>query len=272
MSPRPAASRLIDTPAQPTACFLVIGNEILSGRTQDTNTLVLARALNTRGIRLEEVRILPDQRQRIIENIVSCRAAYDLVFTSGGIGPTHDDITSACVAEAFGVPLHRHEETFEKLKALFDDGTFRGAFNEARQRMAWIPEGATPIENAVSSAPGFALGNVYVMAGVPHIFQAMVTWLLPRLPKAPPLKSRSWYARGVYEGDLAAGLTELQNRFPTVDLGSYPFEPNETTHLDRGVALVAKSYDPNDLEEAGDALRTLLQEIGGAPQPGEPEL
>ncbi|QDH15650.1 competence/damage-inducible protein A [Oecophyllibacter saccharovorans] len=258
------------SPTPPRACFLAIGNELLSGRTEDANTPVLARALNTRGLRLEEVRILPDIRARLVESIVTCRAAYDLVFTSGGIGPTHDDITAACVAEAFGVPLVRHEDSFRKLEKLFADGTFHGDFNAARQRMAWLPEGATPIENSVSTAPGFALGNVYVMAGVPRIFRAMLDWLLPRLPSATPLCSQAWHAFDVYEGDFAAPLTRLQQDFPTLDLGSYPFEPDATPRNERGVTLVAKGYDAGAVRKAGAALRDLLGRTGRQVTKGEP--
>ncbi|MUG79142.1 competence/damage-inducible protein A [Bombella sp. ESL0380] len=245
-----------------TACFLVIGNEILSGRTQDANIRVLAQALNGRGIRLLEVRVIPDIPEHIITTINDCRARFDLLFTSGGIGPTHDDITAACVAEAFGVPLTCHEESFHQLKALFP----AGEFNKARQRMAWLPKGATPIENSVSTAPGFSLGNVHVMAGVPRIFQAMVGWLMPRLEGGAPLTSASWYSYNVYEGDLAEALTAIQHDFPTLDIGSYPFDEGQK----RGVALVAKGYDAEAVTLAGAALRTLLASLGFTPLEGDP--
>ncbi|MXV44073.1 competence/damage-inducible protein A [Saccharibacter sp. 17.LH.SD] len=246
------------------ACFVVIGNEILSGRTQETNTQVLAHALNNQGIRLAEVRIIPDQREIIITTVSECRARFDFVFTSGGIGPTHDDITTSCIAEAFGVGLVCHEESFQKLKALFKPD----AFNETRQRMAWLPEGASPIENSVSTAPGFSLGNVHVMAGVPRIFAAMVQWLVPQLSSGSPLISRTWYAENLYEGEIAQGLTLLQSEFPTIDLGSYPFE-RQGRH---GVALVAKGYDATQVENAGNALQKLIAGTDLLPIEGEPAL
>lgn len=245
-----------------TACFLVIGNEILSGRTQDANIQVLAHALNGRGIRLMEVRVIPDIAERIITTVNDCRARFDLVFTSGGIGPTHDDITAACVAEAFNVPLKCHEESFRALEVLFPPGEF----NKARQRMAWLPEGATPISNSVSTAPGFSLGNVHVMAGVPRIFQAMTEWLAPQLEAGVPLTSASWYSYDVYEGDLAEKLTAIQQEFSMLDIGSYPFENGSG----RGVALVAKGYDSEAVIRAGSALEALLQELGFTPEEGDP--
>lgn len=246
-----------------TACFLVIGNEILSGRTQDTNTRVLAHLLNTQGIQLSEVRIIPDISSRIVNTLNDCRARFDMVFTSGGIGPTHDDITAECVAEAFGVPLRCHQESFHALEKLFAPGTF----NSARQKMAWFPEQATPITNTISTAPGFSIGNVYVMAGVPSIFQAMATWLIPQLASDTPLSACSWHAFNLYEGDLAEGLTSLQERFNTLDLGSYPFQRQNK----RGVALVAKGYDASLVKQAGKAIQSLLNELGVTPIHGEPQ-
>lgn len=248
--------------ASRTACFLVIGNEILSGRTQDANVRVLAQALNHQGIRLVEVRVIPDIPAHIITTVNECRARFDLLFTSGGIGPTHDDITAACIAEAFNVPLICHEESFRQLEALFP----AGSFNKARQRMAWLPQGSTPIKNSVSTAPGFSLGNVHVMAGVPRIFQAMVSWLIPQLEAGSPLSSVSWYSYNVYEGDLAEPLTALQHDYPMLDIGSYPFDAGPK----RGVALVAKGYDDQAVSHAGAALKHLLQSLGFTPLEGDP--
>lgn len=245
-----------------TACFLIIGNEILSGRTQDSNLHVLAQALNQQGIRLLEARVIPDIRSHIINTVNECRSRFDFIFTSGGIGPTHDDITASAVAEAFNVPLICHEESFKALEALFPPGEF----NQARQRMAWLPQAATPIKNSVSTAPGFSLGNVHVMAGVPHIFQAMVKWLVPQLEAGIPLSSQSWYSYDVYEGDLAAQLTQLQERFPTLDLGSYPFGRGQK----RGVALLAKGYDSTAVSKAGAALKALLETLGYLAIEGDP--
>ncbi|MXV36122.1 MULTISPECIES: molybdopterin-binding protein [unclassified Saccharibacter] len=245
-----------------TACFLVIGNEVLSGRTRDSNTQTLAHALNAQGITLSEVRVIPDIPQRIIDAVTECRARFDMVFTSGGIGPTHDDITTACIAEAFGVALRCHQESYDALHALFP----AEAFNQARQKMAWLPEGSTPIKNTVSTAPGFSIGNVHVMAGVPSIFRAMVQWLVPQLEAGAPLTMCSWHAFNVYEGTFAEALTTLQGDFKTIDLGSYPFARGDK----HGVALVAKGYDSHAVQEAGRALKSLLTQIGVTPISGEP--
>ncbi len=248
---------------QKTACFLVIGNEILSGRTQDANTRVLAQALNEQGIRLMEVRVIPDIEERIIRTLRECSATFDIVFTSGGIGPTHDDITAECVATAMRAPLVRHEESFRLLEAAL--GADR--FNAARQRMAYLPEGATPILNTVSVAPGFSIGNVHVMAGVPSIFAAMVAWLVPQLEKGAPLVSASWHAVGLKEGEFADDLATLQKNFPTIDLGSYPYHRPEGVS---GVALVAKGYDAAVVEKAALALHDLIMAHGREPLAGEP--
>lgn len=244
-----------------TACFLIIGNEILSGRTQDVNLRTLAHGLNQRGIPLKEVRILPDQKEIIVKTIIECRAAFDLVFTSGGIGPTHDDITIECVAEAFNLPLVKHEETFKALEECLP----KGAFNEAQQRMAYFPQTATPIYNHISKAPGFSIGNLHVMAGVPEIFKAMVTWLMPNLPASSPLISKAWYSFDLLEGTLAAPLKELQENFSHCDIGSYPFQKNDR----HGVTLIAKGYHPSEVEQAGEALAHLIKNLGFSPIEGE---
>lgn len=248
---------------QKTACFLVIGNEILSGRTQDANTRVLAQALNEQGIRLMEVRVIPDIEERIIRTLRECSATFDIVFTSGGIGPTHDDITAECVASAMGAPLVRHEESFRLLEAAL--GADR--FNAARQRMAYLPEGSTPILNTISVAPGFSIGNVHVMAGVPSIFAAMVAWLVPQLEKGAPLVSASWHTVGLKEGEFADDLATLQKNFPTIDLGSYPYHRPEGSS---GVALVAKGYDAAVVEKAARSLHDLIMAHGREPIAGEP--
>lgn len=247
-----------------TAGLVVIGNEILSGRTRDANTQYLANALNTCGLRLLEVRIIPDDEARIVSTLTESRDGFDIVFTSGGIGPTHDDITAACVARAFGVALVRHEPSFQALAAHFGVEHF----NAARQRMAWLPEGATPIPNAVSVAPGFRIGNVHVLAGVPKIFAAMVDAIVPTLPRGPALAMTRWHAHGLREGDLAAGLQAIQDRFPSLDLGSYPYD---RPGPGKGVVLVAKGYDAAQAEQAGQALHALIVTQGQTPIPGEPE-
>lgn len=245
------------------ACFLIIGNEILSGRTREANLAVLAGALNARGIRLLEARVIPDIEQHIIDTVNECRAKFDVVFTSGGIGPTHDDITAECVARAFGRRLVAHEESFRALEAYFG----KERFNAARQRMAMMPEGARPIINGVSLAPGFSIGNVHVMAGVPSIFAGMVAWLVPQLEGGAPLAMLGWHAAGLGEGDFADDLRTLQERFPNVDLGSYPYQADSATH---GVALVAKGYDETAVKAAAQALHDLIMAHGREPVAGDP--
>lgn len=246
----------------PTACLLIIGNEILSGRTQDANIRFLATGLGEIGIALDEVRVIPDRAPRIISAVSECRARFDHVFTTGGIGPTHDDITAACVAEAIGVPLEIHEESFRAL----EDYLGKEKFNAARQRMAMLPRGATPIANSVSVAPGFTIANVHVMAGVPRIMQAMFNALKPSLKGGAPLTSVAWYS-DLREGTLAEGLAEIQAHFPDLDLGSYPFERDDGR---RGVTLVAKGYDTELVAEAGKQIRALILALGAEPVSGEP--
>jgi len=246
----------------PTACILVIGNEILSGRTQDANIQFLARRLGELGIPLREVRVIPDVRETIISNIVELRARFDNLLTTGGIGPTHDDITSACVAEAFGVPWEIHPESFAKLEAHMAPGTF----NAARQRMATLPRGAIPIDNPVSVAPGFSIGNVHVMAGVPRIMRAMFENLAPKLTRGKPVVSASWHADGLLEGAIAEGLEAIQNRFPDLDIGSYPYERPQR----RGVSLVSKGIDAAAVEQAAAAVHALIAGLGFTPVAGEP--
>ena len=176
-----------------TACMLIIGNEVLSGRTQDKNLSFLGTALGEIGIDMREARIIPDDPAIIIETVNDCRARFDYVFTTGGIGPTHDDITADCVAEAFGVPLEYHPEAMARLTAHYE--TMGTEFNEARQRMARIPKGGGLIDNPVSTAPGFVIENVYVMAGVPKIMQAMVENILPTLKGGEQLSSITVSAR-----------------------------------------------------------------------------
>ena len=250
----------------PTACILVIGNEILSGRTQDANVQFLARRLGEIGVALREVRVIPDVRETIVANIVELRARFDHLLTTGGIGPTHDDITSPCVAEAFGVPWEIHAESFAKLEAHMAPGTF----NAARQRMAMLPRGATPIDNPVSVAPGFSIGNVHVMAGVPRIMQAMFEKLAHQLRGGRPTISASWHADNLPEGTIAADLEVIQHRFPGLDIGSYPYERRDTGGVRRGVSLVSKGTDEDLVRQAAAAVRALIESVGFAPVEGEP--
>jgi len=246
----------------PTACLLVIGNEVLSGRTQDANIKFLATRLGEIGMPLREVRVIPDVAETIIGTVNEVRARFDHVFTTGGIGPTHDDITSECVAAAFGVPWEKHPEAWARLAAHYKPGEF----NAARQRMATMPRGATLIENAVSIAPGFSIGNVHVMAGVPRIMQAMFNSLAPLLPGGQPVISRAVHATGLLEGRIAEPLGAVQMRYPNVDVGSYPYY-RETGN---GVAIVAKGTDPAEAEAVIGEVTAMIIALGLEAVVGEP--
>ena len=245
----------------PSAAILIIGNEILSGRTQDVNVQFIAQRLAGLGIKLQEVRVVPDVPCRIVSAVNELRAAYDMLFTTGGIGPSHDDITSECVAAAFGVPWEIHEETDLAMKAVMGK-----RYNAARQRMATMPRGAVPIKNEASIAPGFSISNVHVMAGVPRIMQAMMLALEPRLPRGERIEMRAVHGMGVMEGAIAEGLCAIQARFPQLDLGSYPFKRNGAW----GVALVAKGTDLPAMEEAARQATALIAAQGVDPVQGEP--
>ena len=206
--------------ANPTAAMLVIGDEILSGRTRDTNTAHLAQELTAHGIDLAEARLVPDRMDAIIDAVRSLSAAYDHVFTSGGIGPTHDDITADAIAAAFDVALEVRADARALMQAHYDQAGME--LNAARLRMARIPEEATLIDNPVSTAPGFTLRNVHVMAGVPAVFQAMVASIIPTLTGGAQILSQSLRVlRG--EGDIAGPLAEVAAAHPEVSIGSYPF-------------------------------------------------
>jgi molybdenum cofactor synthesis domain-containing protein len=247
----------------PTACLLVIGNEVLSGRTQDANIRFLATNLGNLGIPLREVRVIPDVPEIIVNTVNAVRPVFDYVFTTGGIGPTHDDITSECIAAAFGVPWEPHPVAWARMEASYKPGEF----NAARQRMATMPRGAALIENSISVAPGFQMGNVYVMAGVPRVMQSMFEWLAPRLQGGSKIESRAVHAIGLPEGVIAEGLRAIQGRYPDLDLGSYPFyRPSGN-----GVALVAKGPDGSAAEAAIAEVTELIVKLGKVPIPGEPE-
>jgi molybdenum cofactor synthesis domain-containing protein len=247
----------------PTACLLVIGNEVLSGRTQDANIKFLAVGLGELGIPLREVRVIPDVPQTIIDTVNEVRAKFDYVFTTGGIGPTHDDITSECIAAAFGVPWEPHPVAWARMERTYPPG----GFNAARQRMATMPRGATLIDNALSVAPGFQIGNVYVMAGVPRVMQSMFEWLAPRLQGGPKIEQRAVHAINLPEGMIAEGLGAIQARYPQIDLGSYPFY----RPTGNGVALVAKGADVAAAETAIAEVTALIEGLGRVPIQGEPE-
>jgi molybdenum cofactor synthesis domain-containing protein len=237
--------------ANPTAAMLVIGDEILSGRTRDSNMYHLAQELTRHGIRLTEVRVVADDHACIVDAVNALRAGYDHLFTSGGIGPTHDDITADAIAVAYGVPITHRADAMALLQAHYDRAGLE--FNEARQRMARIPDGATLIENPVSTAPGFTLGNVHVMAGVPRIFEAMVASVIPTLTGGDPLLSQSLRVnRG--EGEVAARFGALAAEFPDLSMGSYPFQQNGAY----GTNLVIRGTDAARISLAMTRLAALF--------------
>ena len=227
----------------PTAAILVIGDEILSGRTRDSNMHFLAGELTRIGITLREARVVADIHPEIVAALRALSAKYSHVFTSGGIGPTHDDITADAVAEAMGAAIGHRADAMALLQAHYDRAGL--PFNEARQRMARIPEGATLIDNPVSTAPGFTIGNVHVMAGVPKIFEAMVASVLPKLTGGPQLLSQTLRVdRG--EGEIAGPFGALAAEFPDLSMGSYPFIQNGA----HGTNLVVRGTDPAQLDAA----------------------
>lgn len=236
-----------------TAALIIIGNEILSGRTQDANLAFMGRTLNEAGIRLKEVRVVADEEPAIIEAVNVCRARYDHVFTTGGIGPTHDDITAACIAKAVGRRLVRHPEAERRLRAYYPPEKL----NEARLKMAETPEGAELIDNPISVAPGFIVENIHVLPGVPSILQAMVDGLKPRLKGGAVVRSKT-VTVFCPEGDIARPLSEIQARHPRVEIGSYPFMQQNRF----GTSLVFRSADEAALGKAVDALLAVVRERG----------
>ncbi len=237
--------------SNPTAAFLVIGNEILSGRTKDSNVQYAALALAPLGIYLNEVRVVADNTEDIIQAVNALRKRYSYLFTTGGIGPTHDDITSDAIAKAFGVKLVLHKEALARLEKHYA-GT-KQTLNEARRKMAYIPKGAVLIDNPISAAPGFNLENVYVMAGVPVIMQAMLASILPELKGGKPTYSCT-IATNLTEGVIASDLTNIQKQNPTVDIGSYPHIRDGKL----GVSLVARSIDKKKLKIVEKEIQRLI--------------
>ncbi len=240
-----------------TAALLIIGNEILSGRTKDANLPFIAEGLGEMGIRLSEVRVVPDIADEIIAAVNALREKYDYLLTTGGIGPTHDDITAECVAAALGRKLIQNPEARQRLEERWAETGIE--MNEARLRMANTPEGATLIDNPVSAAPGFQIENVFVMAGVPKIMQAMFGSLRERLVGGARLLSRSVVCN-LPEGHLASGLGALQKTYPGVDIGSYP------SYAQSGfrVAVVLRHTDADVLEAVERDVLRLIGELGGA--------
>jgi len=235
----------------PTAAMLVIGDEILSGRTRDANTHYLAGQLTETGIDLKEVRVVSDDAPAIVAAVKALSAAYDSVFTSGGIGPTHDDITADCIATAFDDHIDVRDDARALLAAHYERNGQE--LNDARLRMARIPDSATLIDNPVSIAPGFTIQNVHVMAGVPSVFQAMVATVLPTLKGGAPLLSRTLRVhRG--EGDIAGPLAQFAQDFSDLSVGSYPFQKDGAY----GSNVVVRGTDSARLDVAFAALTALF--------------
>ena len=236
-----------------TAAVLIIGDEILSGRTQDTNLRDIARHLGVLGVDVAEARTVPDDLDVIVEALNALRTRYDYVITTGGIGPTHDDITADAVAAAFGVPLEEHPEIIAMLEARFGD-----QLNAARRPMARVPVGGTLVKNPVQGPPGFTIGNVFVLAGVPQIMRGMLEDVGPRLRGGRPVISRTVRVAGSGEGALAAPLEAVAKAHPAMSLGSYPFFTPEGY----GSNLVLRGRDPAEVEAVVGELIAALEAAG----------
>jgi molybdenum cofactor synthesis domain-containing protein len=244
---------MTDQPATPTAAVLVIGDEVLSGRTKEKNIGTIADTLTAIGIDLREARIVGDGEDDIVAALNALRARYDLVFTTGGIGPTHDDITADAVAKAFGVAISEDARAI----ALMLERYKPEELNEARRRMARIPHGASLIENSVSKAPGFRIGNVIVMAGIPGVMQAMLERVVPTLPTGAKVHSHTIEAGKLPEGVYAKGLGALAKAHEGVAFGSYPSMGPEGFRNQ----IVVRSRDETKLAAAADAVRALLADL-----------
>ena len=233
------------------AALIIIGNEILSGRTQDKNLSYLANWLNEIGIQLSEVRVIRDEEKVIIDTVNHLRSEYDYVFTTGGIGPTHDDITSLSIARAFGVELEVNDKALSILKEYYKDGEL----TEARMKMTMIPVGAELVDNPVSKAPGFKMDNVFVMAGIPSIMQGMLEGARRFLKGGDVVKSVSI---DVFtpESNVAQALTDLQKKYNDVEIGSYPFSKDNRF----GTTLVMRSSDEKRLHQCDEELKELMKE------------
>jgi molybdenum cofactor synthesis domain-containing protein len=259
MSEQPEKAAAYPSPAL-TAAILIIGNEILSGRTKDSNTSFIASRLGELGIKVREVRVVPDVKDRIIAALNTLRSDYTYVFTTGGIGPTHDDITADCVAAAFNVPLELHDDAKAMLLAHY--GGDPATLTEGRLRMARIPQGSWLIPNPASGAPGFQIGNVFVMAGVPTIMQAMFDFLPDRLGRGEKLLVNT-VTCNLGESVLALGMEKLQTRYAEIEIGSYPsFKPGVAAAL----SLVLRGTDADLLAAATIDLMALIKDCGGDAQ------
>ncbi len=233
------------------ASILIIGNEILSGRTQDTNTSTLATWLNSIGVSVGEVRVIPDIEETIVETVNLLRSKYDYVFTTGGIGPTHDDITAQSISKAFEIKYEAHKEAFKILEAYYEPGQF----NDGRQKMAWMPEKAKLILNPTSGAPGFNVENVFSLPGVPSILKSMLGGLKNRIIGGEPIKSLTISLRTV-ESEIAESLTKVQNDNQDVEIGSYPFFHSGKL----GVSIVIRSEDQNKIDVCNSQILKFINE------------
>ena len=236
-----------------TAAVLIIGDEILSGRTQDTNLNAIARYLGTHGVEVAEARVVGDDEDEIVAAVNHLRERYDYLVTTGGIGPTHDDITADCVAKAFGVALHEHPEIIAMMEARWGY-----ELNPARRRMARVPEGGTLVKNPVQGPPGFQIGNVFVLAGVPSIMRGMLEDVGHRLKGGAVVISRTLRVDGSGEGVIAAPLEGVAKAHPDLSLGSYPFFSNEGY----GSNLVIRGRDGGEVQVALAELEHALAEAG----------
>jgi molybdenum cofactor synthesis domain-containing protein len=232
---------------------MIIGDEILSGRTQDTNLNFIAKYLGTYGVDLAEARVVPDIKYEIITALNFLRAKYDYVITTGGIGPTHDDITADCVAEAFGVELYEHPEIIEMMRS-----RWQGELNAARRRMARVPVGGSLVKNAVQGPPGFQIGNVFVLAGVPMVMRGMMDDVVPRLRTGAVVISRTVRVEGAGEGVIAEPLANLAKAHPELSIGSYPFFGPQGY----GSNLVVRGRDGAIVEQTVEDLIGALADIG----------
>jgi|JI10StandDraft_1071094.scaffolds.fasta_scaffold02601_2 molybdenum cofactor synthesis domain-containing protein len=239
------------------AALAIIGNEILSGRTQDTNTPWIAERLTERGIVLSEVRVIPDVEEVIIRTVKELGGLYDYVFTTGGIGPTHDDITAECVAKAFGVELVRDQQAFRMLEEHYGIEEL----TPPRAKMSLVPQGSTLIPNPVSAAPGFNIGNVFVMAGVPRIMQAMLDHVMGTIQAGNPILSNT-VACGLPESILAEDLSRLQDKYPDIQIGSYPHYRGGVL----GLSLVLRGLNADSLDKATPELIELIRKHGDEPR------
>tara|TARA_Y100000022_G_scaffold180722_1_gene172866 strand:+ start:21 stop:770 length:750 start_codon:yes stop_codon:yes gene_type:complete len=237
--------------AKVNAAILIIGNEILSGRTQDTNTSTIATWLNSLGVLVGEVRVIPDIEKIIVETVNLLRKNFDYVFTTGGIGPTHDDITAASISKAFGIKYEIHEEAFKILEAYYKPGDF----NKGRQKMTWMPSKANLILNPTSGAPGFYIENVFCLPGVPSILKSMLGGLKEKILGGEPIKSLTISLRTV-ESEIANSLTKVQDDNKDVEIGSYPF-----FHAGKlGVSIVVRSEDQNKIDKCSLQILKFIKE------------